>query len=37
MGGAVRVESEGLGNGTKFIIVLTAFANLDRFEDRQIL
>jgi hypothetical protein len=28
MGGAVGVESEGLGRGTKFVIALTAFAKV---------
>ncbi len=29
MGGSVRVESEGLGHGTKFIIALSAFAKVN--------
>ena len=29
MGGTVKVESEGRGHGTKFIIVLSAYAKLN--------
>ena len=37
MGGKVWVDSEGLGHGTKIIITLTAFANLNSDEDLKIL
>jgi signal transduction histidine kinase len=29
MGGSVKVESKGLGHGTKFVIELTAFAKVN--------